>query len=310
MGEKELYAPPLQMHNNFVELMLSEPKTLRGFVQQHVPEELRDGLDLDSLQPEPRHFIEDNLRKYVVDLLVKAKCKNEELYYYFVIEAKSKPEILTAAQAFHYALKVSLHYADIKKDKPLPLVYPLVLYHGSKKFKYTMDVRELIDASEEAVSLLFDQPVQLIDLSQVPDKELLYDTPFPLSFIELVLKHIYDPDLVKTMNKIEEFMPLFKEYSMEFGVKKALVLLHYWYASGSISDKEQFAKTVSVVDPVFEETVMTLRQAALDEGARKTQTLVASKMLAAGKPFEEIIEFSGLSIKDINQLVGKQTEVV
>jgi predicted transposase/invertase (TIGR01784 family) len=310
MSRKNLDAPPLQTHNNFVELMLSEPETIKNFVQEHLPKALQEGLDLNSLEPQPTHFVEENLRKYVADLLVKAKRKGKASYFYFVVETKSRPEKLASLQTFNYVLKVMLRYADLTKDKPLPMVYPIILYHGRKQFKYTTHLRELIDATPEEIRLLFDLPIHLVDLSQVSDEQLLNETPFPLSFIELVLKHIYDPDLLKTMQRMDKFLTLFKDYSEKFGRKKALVLLHYWYSAGNISDKKGFAKVVSIVDPIFEETVMTLQQAAMNQGARQQQTLIVSRMLAIGEPIEKVAMVSGLSIKEIKQFAGARPEPV
>ena len=152
--------------------------------------------------------------------------------------------------------------------------------------------------------------MQLIDLSQVPDDKLLNNTEFPLSFFELVLKHIFDKNLLETMEGITEFMALFKKYSQKFGREKALVFLQYWFDRGSINDKDRFAQLVSVVDPVFGEEVMTLKQRHLNEGraegknigAKEQQVLIASKMLASGLSVNDVARFSGLSTRDVERL--------
>ena len=60
----------------------------------------------------------------------------------------------------------------MSKDK-LPLICPLVFYHGSKKYDAPLNLWDLFDHPEEAKSLLGDN-YQLVDLQAMSDDEINY----------------------------------------------------------------------------------------------------------------------------------------
>ena len=319
-AKKKTSLLPHDKHDNFTRLMLSEPETLKNFVQRYLPPQLLVGLDLDSMEALSEHLIDDHLQKQVTDLIVKVKKDEKDAYLYFVVEFKATPDKLSALQAMSYAMQIMLKYADAKKDKPIPLVYPLILYHGKKKFEHSTDLRVLMDATAADVRLVFDDPMYLIDLSATSDEDILHHSQFPLCFIELVLKHVFDDDLLQTLENWQEFLGLFKHYTNEFGQEKAFVILRYLYGSGNIKDRGRFTEIVSVVDRAFKEEIMTLQQAAEQVGEQRGEKrgiqigekrgifLMARKMLAMGESVEKIAMISGLSIEELQQLTQQQQD--
>jgi predicted transposase YdaD len=315
MGRKKnSNAAPHQAHNNFLEKILVEHKTLQSFVQQNLPAEILEDVDLDSIVPTNSHYVSENLRKYMSDLLVKMKKKGEETYIYCLIEHKARAEKLTALQVTIYLFQAMLTHADLSKDKPLPMIYPIILHNGRKKFSYPTNVWDLVNGSIKDIRRFNEEGSYLLDLPSVPDEALLTMPYFPVTFPELLLKHIFDNDILEWFKKDPRVLELFAKYAQAVGQNITIAALQYAHARAKISDVREFARAVSVVDKVFEEEIMTAEQAAINQGvgigARQQRTLIVSRMLAIGEPIEKIAMVSGLSIEEINQLAPVQPEFI
>ena len=181
---------------------------------------------------------------------------------------KSVAEKLTAAQLMSYVLKAMLRYKDKRKKKPLPMVYPFVLYHGDTEFKYALDFLDLVDGSKQDVDKYLRGNFQLIDLNTVSDEELINQPEVLLSLPLLCMKHIKDKNLLDFLTGHKHgkrIIRLFHQYIETAGEENARSALHYVCTAGKITDKEKFAKFLHNVKPGLEEKVVNFIQAAAQE---------------------------------------------
>ncbi len=86
-----------------------------------------------------------------------------------MIEAQSEPDLWIAFRLMKYVILFSEKHK--KKQSKLPLIIPIVFYHGNKKYDSPRNLRDLFEDSEQAKSFIGGD-YKLIDLSLTPDFEI------------------------------------------------------------------------------------------------------------------------------------------
>ncbi len=118
-------------HDAVFKSFLRHPDTARDFIDIHLPAPLRKLCDLTTLKLEPNSFIDEDLRQYYSDLLWSVKTQEGVGYIYVVIEHQSKPEELMAFRMMRYSIAAMQNHLDAGY-KELPLVIPMLFYHGCR----------------------------------------------------------------------------------------------------------------------------------------------------------------------------------
>lgn len=76
-------------HDRFVRSLLTKPKVIREFFDQHLPEKIKECIDFSSIEPQRESFIDDKLRLQVADLLYSVRINGEPSFFYVLIEHAS-----------------------------------------------------------------------------------------------------------------------------------------------------------------------------------------------------------------------------
>ncbi|CNE19258.1 transposase [Yersinia mollaretii] len=116
-------------HDAIFKQFLTHQQTARDFLEIHLPPELRQICDLDTLQLESGSFIENDLRAFYSDILYSLKTQTQEGYVYALIEHQSSPDKHMAFRLMRYAIAAMQRHLDAGNDQ-LPLVIPILFYHG------------------------------------------------------------------------------------------------------------------------------------------------------------------------------------
>jgi predicted transposase/invertase (TIGR01784 family) len=86
----------LTPHDRFFRSMMTDPKVIREFFEQHLPANIRTVINFDSIQHEKESFINDKLRLQIADMLYSAEFGDQLGYLYLLIEHQSTPnELIT-----------------------------------------------------------------------------------------------------------------------------------------------------------------------------------------------------------------------
>ncbi|MCC2624706.1 MAG: hypothetical protein K0R14_579 [Burkholderiales bacterium] len=181
----------IKKHDNLVKKFLTDVEAAKEFLHIHVPSEIIAKCDLSSLFIDSGSYIDDDLRKrisdvvYRLDLLDKTSC----VYFYTLLEHQSTPERLMPVRILRYTLEIiNKHINDYGESEKLPLVMPLVFYNGERSpYPYPTDIRELM-ADQELADKLPLGKFNLVDLTVIPDEEILQHGK--ISLLEMLAKHI------------------------------------------------------------------------------------------------------------------------
>lgn len=154
----------------------------------HLPENLRELCDLQTLHLESGSFIDDDLRASHSDILYSVQTRTGEGYIYLLIEHQSSADRHMAFRLMRYAVAAMQRHLD-KGQQQLPLVIPLLFYHG-KASPWPHSMRWLDGFSQpEIAEKLYSQPFPLVDVTTIPDSELLQHRR--VAMLEL-LQNIFD----------------------------------------------------------------------------------------------------------------------
>ena len=104
----------------------------KDFFFVHLPEDLKSHCDFSTLQLQNSAFIDINLRSRMSDILYLVKTKEGDISIYLLIEHQSKPDKMIAWRMMNYAFYTMNQHLQ-QGYKSLPLVVPILFYHGEKK---------------------------------------------------------------------------------------------------------------------------------------------------------------------------------
>lgn len=117
-------------HDAVFRQLLTQKAIARDFLQIHLPDTFLRICNLDSLTLESGSFVEENLRASYSDILYSLQTTHGPGYVYALIEHQSKPDKFMAFRLMRYAIAAMQRHLDAGHDT-LPLVVPLLFYHGS-----------------------------------------------------------------------------------------------------------------------------------------------------------------------------------
>jgi len=199
---KEIVNP----HDKFFKGMFSRKDEARDFFANYLPEEIFKLLDLERIEIVKDSFIETELKEYFSDILYKVYLTGSPAYLYMLFEHKSYPDRLTVLQLLEYMVKIwRLHLNQNPLGEGLPIIIPLVVYHGSEMWRYGTKLSGLL--SGPVVSLadyIPDFQFLLYDLTRYRDDDIKGMIVSRVGL--LVMKHIFSDDLPEVLVRVMELL--------------------------------------------------------------------------------------------------------
>lgn len=254
-----------QAHDAFFKQVFSQPAHARELIQRYAPADVVAVLDLDTLENMGASFVDDELKQHFADLTYRVWARNGgETYICLLFEHKSYPDRWVSLQLLRYVLLVweFVHKQDGNK---LPVVFPLVVYHGKRKWRVRRDLHALVDLRglQALAHYVPTFDYHLFDLNALDDAHL---SGTGLVDIALgAMKHIFDD---RILDVIEQILVRFKVMSSEQRRETLQIVLTYIMRSAERLDKNQFVRLVEdrKHDTTIREDVMTLAQQLILEG--------------------------------------------
>ncbi len=297
-----------QPHDAFFKAFMNDVTVARDFLNVHLPPSIVARCDMSTLQIESGSFISQEMRQSYSDLLYSVKSEGKDLYIYMLIEHQSGADEHMLLRLLEYQVAAMRRHIDQGRGKLLPVVVPILFYHGTKSpYPYPLDIRECFDLPELAQQV-FPGPIQLIDLTVTPDQEL--QTHGRAAAFEMVLKHIRTRDILLLFKDIRDAL-----LAHPLTVDKVKTILQYLLEKGECSDNEAFHSLIFETAPHYGEEIMTLaqqfryegQQKGHEEGLQEGVERTAINMLRKGFSVIEISEITGFDKMRINALTASLT---
>ena len=155
------------LHDQFFRENFSRPERLAEFLSLYLPPQLAERLDLTTVEILNDSFVDEELKKHQSDLLCRVFFKDgSSIFVYVLIEHKSHPVWWVALQLLRYMVRI-WERIPMRKRQKLPVVFPLVFYHGKRRWTIARQFSALFDtaAAELIRPHLPDFEYFLLDLS-------------------------------------------------------------------------------------------------------------------------------------------------
>lgn len=285
-------------HDAVFKTFLSSVETARDFIEIHLPPSLIKICKLETLRLEPGNFVEDDLRPYFSDILYSLETTHGRGYVHVLIEHQSSPDKHMSFRLMRYAV-AAMHQHLQAGYETLPLVIPILFYHGQQSpYKGAMNWLAHFDDPEVARQL-YSNPFPLVDITVIPDDEIMQHRS--MAALTLVQKHIRQRDMAQLLDKLVGLFMLEKMSGQQI-----TVLVNYMVQAGNTQDVQTLLYKLAQRVPQHGEKLMTmadqLKQIGREEGKRIAVLDIAKAMLKRGFDIEAIMEMTGLSRDELQQL--------
>src|SRR5689334_12440721 len=171
---------PQSPHDWLFRIVFGQPEHARGELRTIVPAVLAEALDWSTLTLRPDSLVDAALSRQYTDLQYSARlCDGSEVLVCFLFEHQSTPptERLMGLRLLGYQVRI---WESLQRDHPtaeqLPMIIPIVMYHGERpwpeprSFDALLDIPESVRPTVEPYLVRFEY--LLHDLSKISDEEL------------------------------------------------------------------------------------------------------------------------------------------
>lgn len=305
-------------HDAFFKQLMSHVETARDFLQIHLPAALLHYCNLKTLTLTSGSFIEENLRASHSDMLYALKTQNGAGYIYCLIEHQSSPDPQMSFRLMRYAIAAMQQHLDAG-HKTLPLVIPILFYHGRvTPYPYAMNWLKAF-ANPELAGQLYGNDFPLVDITTVSDDKII--THRRVAMLELLQKHIRIRDMAELQEQIIKIL------NSGYVTDKLLpVLINYMLHVGETPDAKSLISALAQRSSQHKEKLMTMAEQlrleglkkglteglkkgekkglteGLKKGEKKGKLEVARNMLAGGLDFATVVKMTGLPEKTLKRI--------
>ena len=205
-------------------------------------------------------------------------------------------------------------------EKTLPIIYPVILYTGNKKYTAPRSFYELFE-NVELAKKCFTEPVKVVDVHEIKDEELKERY---LDTMLYIMRHIYAKDILKyIVRKIVNFEIIAKNnfsyledmlvYIIEKGesenTKELLSVLQEIVPKekkGNIMTiAERLATSGPIADKIREQSMKAGMEAGMQKGKLEGKLEIAKKMLSEGILDKKMIaNITELDLSEIEKLAN------
>mgnify|MGYP000860398752 CR=1 FL=1 len=284
-------------HDSFFKETIGKIEVAEDFLNNYLPEGIRNIVDTKTLEPQKDSFIDKELNETFADMLFKANIYNEEGYIYFLFEHKSYTSKNVSLQLLKYM--TAIWDAKIKNEKKdeLPVILPLLIYHGRYRWNAGNTLGNIIKGYEnlpDAVKEYIPNYEYLVyDISRYTDDEIKGSAY--LRIMLTILRDIFTKDEEKIHKTIMESIEYIKELEdKQSGIEYFETMMRYIFSTRTDLTKETANEIMSKLEtnyPEGSEVMMTLAEKfrnegleqgmmkGIEEGRRKEKIDTAIKLL-------------------------------
>jgi predicted transposase/invertase (TIGR01784 family) len=266
-------------HDALVKAVLGKPEHARGVLRSIVPAALAEALDWSALTLQPGNFVDLALKEQFTDLLYSATWRDGgEVLVYFLFEHLSAPpkDGLIAYRLLRYQVRIWEDWlAKHPKAKALPMIIPVVMYHGLTPWSEPRMFDALLDVPASvrpAVAPFLIQFAYLLDdLSEISDDELR-DGAMMTALAKLVamcFKHARTrADFIKILTR---WMDVVREVAQAPHGLKALaqVLCYILEVNDHVEEDELKQLLEREIGPEAKEAIVTAGQQLIEQGRQQ-----------------------------------------
>ena len=260
-------------HDKFFKKTFGDVAVAGDFLDNYLPQSIVGIIDMDTLEPQKDSFINKELQESFSDLLYKANINNREGYLYFLFEHKSYPSRDVAFQLLKYM--VEIWNAKVENTTQLPVIIPLVIYHGRDGWNIKPTLGEIILGYEElptdVQTLIPDYKYLLYDLSRYTDEQI--KGAVINKIVMTMMRDMPREDIIQILKFVLKAAIILLELEdKQTGMEYLETLVRYLLSARSDLTKGHFNELVKKIETIYpegSERIMTLAEMFREEGMER-----------------------------------------
>jgi predicted transposase/invertase (TIGR01784 family) len=259
------------IHDKTFKQSMADIRVARDFFETYLPKEIHALVDLNTLKMSPNSYVNDHSEELSSDMLFEVKMHNINNigFIYLLAEHQSTVDPLMAFRLWSYVFLILNDYIKKTNPKPkkLPMVFPLVFYHGQRPYNACRNLADLFQAPKNIVEKILFQDFCLIDTHDIEDEELRQQ--HWAGIMTYFFKHIYDREIWTLIQPLLEMM---RKIESENGATHFLAtLLKYWLVGAETTKRPQeFIEAIQegLTIPI-KGAVMTMGEQLINQGIQQ-----------------------------------------
>ncbi len=323
--QQEIVSSP---HDGFFRFIMEQPENARSWLEDYLPPAILAKLDLSTLEISKDTFIDKKMSRYASDILYHVRMQGKPAFIYTLFEHKSYYDPLLVFQLLKYMIRIWELFLKKNPDADtLPVIIPLIIYHGREKWPEDRRFARLFGDIEGLEMYIPEFQFQLNDYSHLPDEEIKGN--IQLRLLLMMFKYISRPDLA---HKLPDIIRLLLDISGKERFTEVLeVMLRYITSAAQDISGEKIQETLDEVLKDGGNIMSTLaqkwkqegidigwqqgKQEGIDigwqegkqEGSKDKALAVALQMMADGLAVQTIAKYTGLSYEEIKELKSQKS---
>lgn len=297
------------IHDKFFKSTFGDLEVATDFLKNYLPTEILEILDLATIETQNGSFVDKKLKEQFSDMLFRVDINNREGYLYFLFEHKSYNYKLAVLQLLRYMVEIWESKIDKEKQKDLPVILPLLIYHDKGKWTAKTKLGDWIEGynglPEEMKKYIPDYEYLLYDLSTYSEEQVRLGIRS-----QVVMKMLSKARYASKKEALEVFkeaMQLLVTIRATEGVTNIVeACIRYMLEIRDDLPEEELQKIAGETVPEGSEFVMTvaerLRQEGKQNGIEEEKRNLAKNLLLMGDPIAKIAMVTGLTEKEIDEI--------
>jgi predicted transposase/invertase (TIGR01784 family) len=312
-------------HDRLFKAVFSSPENAVAHFEACLPSTIVAILDLSRAEHVPGSWVDEALHEHHSDVLYQIPYRRPTpaergergpgalLHVLFEHQSTVNPQM--ALKVLRYLTRVLDSWSREHPGQKLPLVLPLVLYHGAETWNAPLELEGLYEfagVDEAVVSVLRPYLPRLRYLLEVvtttPDEAMAGRGIVRLTL--LAMKHGRGEQLRTAIFDWEEDFRIEAAKGAR-GLHNIGLIVHYLLVVSDAVTAQDLAEALKPMGREAQDIPMTTgrrlieqgREEGREEGRREQQLLLAGKLLAQGTPPAEVAELTELSLEEVIGLI-------
>ncbi|NMA94449.1 MAG: Rpn family recombination-promoting nuclease/putative transposase [Clostridiales bacterium] len=296
--------------------VFSQKRIAKDFIINSIPKSALDVVDLDTLELVKDTFVNKDLKESFSDLIYKVKIKDEDAYICFLLEHKSYKDKMTVFQIQRYILESWMMIVQKENKDKLPIIVPLVIYHGKEKWNLDTDLRDMIYGFYDLPDYFKERiPVFKYDFLNIGEYEEEDFDRFKLltAMMLRAFKYAFEKDIDLVLRTfLLDLHELAKHEPISTVEYYGQIYLKYIELNNKNITEEDIKRQVDKLDGKGAVSMGLLErreQIGIEkgriEGEKRARIKIAKNLLRAGAEVPLVAKSTGLSMSEVEDIQNK-----
>ena len=297
-------------HDKFFKESFSRLEVAKSFIEEVFPKDMRDKMNLNTLQLSNASYIDDMLKEHFADLVYETEYSGVKATVTLLFEHKSYQQNFPEWQLMRYMSNIwgeeQKQLTDVEKEKNEKnpsVVIPIIIHHGKTAWKKTSMRANFGNPPAELLRFLPEFDYLVFSLNDFEDYQIANFKNDFLATTAMLLKHSRDEK--EKFLQIESFI-IEKLRVFDTAHENSFIssIIYYLHSATNLTTNELIIIFTKVSNNVNNMAMTAADEIRLEE--RESNTFEHIKGLIQNGISPEIIAKSfGLSIQKIEEIINK-----